>query len=76
MTNIFYLITSQQPLTVWHVNTHDLIATHISGGPFRYFFINPKDGKMEEHLLSPHITKGGIPQLLVPGGVWSIILLE
>ncbi len=69
------MVTSDSPITKWHMNKSDIMHFHHKGGKLRYLVIYPEDGRLEQHILSGNIDKGELFQLLVPGNTWKICFL-
>ena len=75
MTSIFYMLTSDSPIDVFHTKHSDGIQFFHLGAPLIYHLIHP-DGRYEKVLLGPDIAAGHRLQLAVPGGTWKAAELE
>ena len=69
-TAIYYLLTRDQPVGYLHKNASNIVHCHHLGAPIRYTVINAQ-GQLEVTTLGNNLTKGEVPQLLVPGGLWK-----
>ena len=69
-TSIYYMLTDDQPIDVFHTKTSDGIQYFHAGSPITYHLIHP-DGRYEAIVLGPDLAKGQVPALAVKGGVWK-----
>lgn len=74
MTSMYYLMTSEEPISYFHLDKSDIICYFHGGSPITYLLISP-DGKLEKFILGLDITKGHFPQLLIKGGYWQAAIL-
>ncbi|MBE9168966.1 cupin domain-containing protein [Pleurocapsales cyanobacterium LEGE 06147] len=75
LTSIYYLLTDDRPIDRLHKNKSDIIHYFHAGSPVTYFILDP-DGHLNKVKLGLDLTKGELPQLLVPGGCWKAAVLE
>ena len=75
MTSIYYLLTDDSPIDYFHINKSDIMHYFHMGSPVTYLLI-PPDGTLQKCKLGLDLTKGEVPQLLVPGGYWKAAVLE
>ena len=75
MTTIYYMLTSERPISFFAVNESDLILFYQSGSPITIHLIN-QQGELESHVLGPDVTQGQVPQLIAPGGCWKAYELK
>lgn len=69
-TSIFYMLTEDRPLGMFHCNQSDVIHYFHEGAPLRYTLVSP-EGHVSVHWLGPDVTAGHTLQLIVPGGWWK-----
>ncbi|MDR3471824.1 MAG: cupin domain-containing protein [Devosia sp.] len=70
MTSIYYMLTDDSPIDVFHTKLSDGIQYFHFGAPISYHLIHP-DGRYEAVVLGPDLDKGQVPALAVKGGVWK-----
>jgi len=70
MTSIYYMLTEDSPIDVFHTKHSDGIQYHHFGAPITYHLIHP-DGRYERVVLGPDLAAGQVPALAVKGGVWK-----
>lgn len=70
MTSIYYMLTDDSPIDVFHTKHSDGIQYYHFGAPITYHLIHP-DGRYEAVVLGPDLAKGHVPALAVKGGVWK-----
>ena len=70
MTSIYYMLTDDSPIDVFHTKHSDGIQYHHFGAPITYHLIHP-DGRYEAAVLGPDIASGPVPALAVTGGTWK-----
>jgi predicted cupin superfamily sugar epimerase len=75
LTSIYYLLTDDRPIDRLHKNKSDIIHYFHAGSPITYFIIDP-NGHLHKVKLGFDLSKGELPQLLVPGGYWKAAVLE
>jgi predicted cupin superfamily sugar epimerase len=75
MTSIYYLLTDDSPIDYFHINKSDILHYFHFGSPVTYLLIHP-NGTLQKCKLGLNLTKGEMPQLLVPGGYWKAAVLE
>ncbi|MGF1742275.1 cupin domain-containing protein [Vibrio profundum] len=74
-SSIYYMLTEESAIGFFHKNLSPILHFYHGGSPLTYRFIYP-DGKTEEHVLGPDITKGHKLQLVGPSNVWKSSELE
>jgi len=74
LTSIYYMLTSDNPISSLHKNKSDIIHYYHLGSPLKYMLISP-NGILNEHVLGPNLLKGEKLQLLVKGGDWKVAKL-
>ena len=70
MTSIYYMLTDDSPIDVFHTKLSDGIEYHHFGAPITYHLIHP-DGRYEAVVLGPDLANGQVPALAVKGGTWK-----
>ena len=70
MTSIYYMLTDDSPIDVFHTKLSDGIEYHHFGAPVTYHLIHP-DGRYEAVVLGPDLANGQVPALAVKGGTWK-----
>ena len=75
MTAIYYMLTDDSPIDVFHTKHSDGIQFYQLGEPLTYHLIHP-DGRYEKVVLGPDIARGQQLQLAVQGGTWKAAELE
>ncbi len=70
MTSIYYMLTDDSPIDVFHTKLSDGIQYFHFGSPITYHLIHP-DGRYETVVLGTDLAKGEVPALAVKGGVWK-----
>ncbi len=73
LTSIYYMLTDDSPIGYMHRNRSDILHYYHAGSSLRYLLLD-EAGHLQEQRLG--IDAGASPQLLVPGGVWKIAILE
>ena len=68
-TTIYYLMAPELGgMNFLHSNKSDTVHYFHDGWPAKYVLVSPSEGKVKEYILGRDVTKGHVPQLLVPGG--------
>ncbi|NHF59889.1 cupin domain-containing protein [Flavobacteriaceae bacterium TP-CH-4] len=67
-TCIYFLLTSEI-FSAFHRIAQDEIWHFYEGAPIQLHTLSP-DGKHIEYVIGKDLTKGQVPQLVVPGGHW------
>ena len=67
-TCIYFLLTSESFSALHRIN-QDEIWHFYDGSPIRLHVISPA-GQYAEHLVGRDLSKGEVPQFVVPGGSW------
>lgn len=75
LTSIYYMLTDDRPIGYFHKNKSDIVHYFHAGSSLTYLIVHP-EGKLERVQLGFDVTKGDLPQLIVPGGCWKATLLE
>lgn len=75
LTSIYYLLTEDRAIDHLHKNKSDIIHYFHAGSPITYLILYP-EGNLEKIKLGFDLSKGEVPQLLVPGGCWKAAVLE
>ena len=70
MTAIYYMLTADSPIDVFHTKQSDGIQFHHNGEPIIYHLIHP-DGRYERVVLGQDVSDGQQLQLAVKGGTWK-----
>jgi uncharacterized protein len=70
ITSIYYMLTDDSPIDVFHTKLSDGIQYFHFGAPITYHLIHP-DGRYEAVVLGTDLAKGEVPALAVKGGVWK-----
>jgi len=70
ITSIYYMLTDDSPIDVFHTKLSDGIQYFHFGAPITYHLIHP-DGRYEAVVLGPDLAAGQVPALAVKGGVWK-----
>ena len=75
LSSIYYLLTDDSPIGVFHCNRSDIVHYWQRGSSLRYFLIDPQ-GSLSQVVLGPDLAAGEQLQLTVPGGYWKATRLE
>ncbi|MDJ0677354.1 MAG: cupin domain-containing protein [Calothrix sp. MO_167.B42] len=75
MTSIYYLLTDDRPIDHLHQNKSDIMHYFHAGFPITYILVDLM-GQLHKIKLGLDLTKGEVPQLLVPKGYWKAAVLE
>lgn len=75
MTSIYYMLTDDRPIDHLHQNKSDIMHYFHAGSSITYILVD-LEGKLHKVKLGLDLSKGEIPQLLVPGGYWKAAILE
>ncbi|MEB3217333.1 MAG: cupin domain-containing protein [Nostocales cyanobacterium 94392] len=75
LTSIYYMLTDDRPIGYFHKNKSDIVHYFHAGSSLTYLIVHP-EGKLERVKLGFDISKGDLPQVLVPGGCWKATVLE
>ncbi|GMH43597.1 hypothetical protein BSKO_11519 [Bryopsis sp. KO-2023] len=75
MTSIFYLLTKEYPICLPVINKSDHVHYFHDGSPLTYFVID-EEGHMHTAKLGLDVSKGEVPQFVVPGGCVKAAVLE
>ena len=68
-TTIYYLMAPELGgMNFLHSNKSDTVHYFHDGWPAKYVLVSPSEGKVKEYIPGRDVTKGHVPQLLVPGG--------
>lgn len=75
LTSIYYMLTDNRPVDHFHKNKSDIIHYFHGGSPVTYLVLE-LNGKLSKFQLGFDVTKGHVPQLLVPKDYWKAAILE
>lgn len=70
LTSIFYMLTTDGPISHLHRNKSDIIHYFHLGLPTKYILVSP-EGEISEETMGSDIAAGQRLQLVVPGGYWK-----
>ena len=76
LTSIYYMLTDDHPIGHFHVNKSDIMHYFHGGSSLTYLFIPPQRPCLLKYKLGMDVSKGEVPQLLLPGGYWQASVLE
>ena len=76
LTSIYYLLTDDRPVDHFHINKSDIVHYFHGGSPVTYLLIPPRGPSVLKYKLGMDVSKGEVPQLMVPGGYWKAAILE
>ena len=72
---IYYLLSPERPVNLWHWLEGDDIQVLVEGGPVEYVIV-PTAGLPQRHVLG-RLDEGQVPVVVAPGGSWKgLRLLE
>jgi predicted cupin superfamily sugar epimerase len=72
---IYYLLTPERPVNLWHWLQGDDVQVLVEGGPVEYVIV-PTPGLPQRHVLGS-LDDGHVPVVIAPGGSWKgLRLLE
>lgn len=74
-SQVYYMLTRDQPTNYLHWLESDDTHILIEGGPVDYFIFHP-DGRAERVTLGRDIAHGERPVVAVPGGCWKALRLH
>lgn len=75
MTCIYYLLTADSPIGLFHRNRADIVHFYHAGDPLTYYLLGA-DGQLRETVLGADLVAGQHPQLVVAGGTWKASRLK
>ena len=76
LTSMYYMLTDDRPIDHFHVNKSDIMHYFHGGSSLTYLMIPPQKPRLLKCKLGMDVSKGEVPQLLVPGGYWKAAVLE
>lgn len=71
MTSIYYLLSSQSPVSHFHLNRSDIMHVFVAGDPITYHLIDDQTGEYRQVVLGDDIRNGQTPAMMVRGGTWK-----
>lgn len=74
-SQVYYMLTREQPINYLHWLASDDTHILIEGGPVDYFIFHP-DGRVERVVLGRDLAAGERPVVAVPGGCWKALRLH
>jgi predicted cupin superfamily sugar epimerase len=74
-SQVYYMLTREQPINYLHWLEPDDTHILIEGGPVDYFLFH-LDGRVEKVVLGRDIAAGQRPVVAVPGGCWKALRLH
>lgn len=63
MTSIYYLLTDDRPIDLFHINKSDIMHYLHAGSPILYLVLDP-NGTLQKFKLGMDLAKGETPQIL------------
>jgi predicted cupin superfamily sugar epimerase len=66
---IYYLLSPERPVNLWHWLAGDDVQVLVEGGPVEYVIV-PNMGLPRRHVLG-RLDDGEVPVVIAPGGSWK-----